>query len=234
MSTAHVDPARVELPTTRRIGLRAVLAGLAVASLYPAAIILRAETARFGLPEAVAGYVVLLSAALGPLLLAWGVLAMRRRSLAPLTARSALLVPLLSVLASAVGVAAFTYEWARATPFVVPSDTGGEPHTFDLPLQEIVWMQFTSIHVVALAISAAAFVGVVTARRGWRAGLASALLPASVTAISVGPWWDSAIPAAEVVLVTTVLATIPFAAGYAATSPTEPGPVAAEGTDAAD
>lgn len=210
---------RVESQAVRPLGALVAGLGLAITATYPASVVLRGDPP-VGVPEPSATFLILSSAVFGPLLAIWGAFAVQHRTLAPLTVPRSLSVTASSLCAATAGLAAFTYEWARLTPFESPYPTGG-PQTIDFTLLEIVRMELSVAHVLAVAAASAIVVGTATARRGWRAGLASAVAPAALAVLALTEWWTYDESAVRAVPIFVVLAGIPLVVGYVAASPAE-------------
>lgn len=201
---------------TRALGAAASVVGVACMLLYPlspAAAIPGSDPLAYGGFETVHPVIVYCSAIAGPVLLTWGAFAVRQRTRRPLTPRRTLLALLLSVLGSVAGVARYTHEWVQATPFVAGAT---QPTTVDPSVSEIVLREVTGTQFIALAAVSAMVVGSVAARRGWRDALVSTLLPIGFTALLLSDISEIG-ATVTTVLLTAVVAIVPFTIGYIAT-----------------
>lgn len=208
--------------SVRVAGALAALIGAAALLVYT--LYLPYSTGRTPVPELRSGIVVWTSTVVGPLLLTWGWFAMRNRTVSPLTPRRALLVPVLSCLASIGGIARFAYGWLQATPFESTLPTGAEDRTIDPSVVEIVRMEFGSLHVFTLVTVAFTVVGTVSARGGRRSTLASVALPLGMLAIGTGVAIllddvNGFLPSLLEIGTIAVLACLAFGVGYLAAKP---------------
>lgn len=220
MVDVELTHGRLEQLTARRAGVLAALLGVALALLYPVSVLLRNDAGHAGLPTPGAGYIGLASAVLGPLLLTVGVFGLRHRSYRPLTERRSLLAPLLSLLVSTAGIGAYTAEWRWKTPAQFPPDNLGEgPQTIQPSVMELVGAEADIAHLFALAATVWIVVGAVTARRGWLAGLATAVPPAAGLALAFTRWWPYDWSAFQVAPAVAVLSATALAVGYLAANP---------------
>lgn len=168
-------------PTIRGYGLLSVFVGIGVLAIYPLAVldlVAAGQTLSGGVPEATFPPVVYLSVVAGSVLGTWGAFVARERSLTPLTTRRAFLAPLLGGLATVAGIATFAARWLRGTP----TNLEGQP--YELPMLEIVRLEFTGVQLIALAGVSAIVVGTTLARRGRRAAAVIAVLPVALTALA--------------------------------------------------
>lgn len=123
-------------------------------------------------PAVPPGYVVLLSLALGPILVTLGFFSLREPSLRPLTLKRVLLAPLLALVAGGFGLARYVYRWEEVTPFreYEPSSPGNYD-TVDPSVTDLFHRSIDVSHFVAIAVLGGFIVGVASARRGPRTAL---------------------------------------------------------------
>lgn len=204
--------------TSIQIGFLTAVIGLAITLGYAATVLSR-ENFPVGVPLPTSPVPVYISVIVGPVLLTWGVFAVRHQTLTPLTLRRALVAPLLSLLGTAAGIIVFVIEVTAETPIEIPSDTSRGSTTYDPSILELVRWEFTGVQVLALVAVSGLVVGTVIARKGWRAGAASAALPAAFAAVLLADWWRLELRPEIAVTVLAVLAVPPLAVGYFAASP---------------
>ncbi|NGM70029.1 hypothetical protein G6M89_13615 [Natronolimnobius sp. AArcel1] len=210
---------RLEATLPRVIGLLATVVGLCCVLVYPlalpivyplvpSALVPGNNLALFGPTHPL---VVHFSAIVGPILLTWGLFAVRYRTRAPMTVRRAVLAPLLSLFSLGGGVAVFTYTWARGMPV---GWCAAEPQT-QFSVSQIMHVEVAIAHFAALSAVSMVVVGAVAARHELRIALASVVVPAVI--VVFGFVWQSSVPPLLEFALLVVFASIPFAIGYVTT-----------------